>query len=740
MYADDSHLQTISKFVSRGLKLCGKSSLGSRLCKTQSVILDRQWTTRVKPKLTLFHGGSSAEGTATASSDVDRMAVVSGITVVTTGKLDKSDKDLDTCNLFFVESTKNNPGYARLKAAAPHALNHDEFGDFSAVLDDNPNGLYLSSDKFINFLHSANKPPVPGQSKFYYRHGPCLMVEHQNIFGYHRGMPGEHLEADVAFSLVCDQWPEEVNEWITRPRHHNWPVPQLVNKISKQDCHAVAVGDPTSPFCSQEWRISFLLGERELVWNFNDTQIQTYIILKMLLKKYIEPLAPDQLSSYHLKTVMFWLIEEEGNSRWFEENLLICVSDCLDKLQHCIEEGNIEHYFHRKRNLLRYKLRNESERNLVLNEIASIRKGIAAYTLNGGLVKTSKVYKLWCACKGDIGMFIQLCSRDIELTTYFELVKKVNDTRRLHQSQFNIYVNMSACCDSLETLLQITKDLDQTIQTETDIPFLNTMLQFLDILTGLAYFRLSMQERDATKRSNLGEKCRERLVAASSVKDHDLSGILYLATFYFYTNQHLLCQDAVKCAFPKTGRYLYTGRCSTNHGIEFEAGKIILSPEVPVTGEDDEVIHPVFDVVFTKADIDFVPYPVKFECALIPEYGDRFFVYHPCVYAHTLLYLSLCSVRDMDAASETLENLAHIVGNLGVTPQRFRALNLLGFCYSMKGDFSNASCCYIASLQDTFSMRSLVTNAAAFHLVLLLFSLFLKAEKDSDVDVIYKRR
>lgn len=731
MHSEGTDLRTISRYIFRGLKLCGKSAYSSRLCQNQTNLLDTIWAVREKPKLRLYHGGSTAEGTTTTSSDVDRMAVISGIKAITT-----QDYGEDGCqNLFLIDSSKSNPGYVRLLAANPSELKHDDFGDFKIVLDETPNGKYLSNDKFVDFLHSLNAPSESRFSEFYYRHGPCLMVEHLNIFGYHRDTPGERLETDVAFALVLDDWPEEAREWVTRKRCHGWPSQDVIDKISRQECHAVAVGDPTSDTCSQEWRISFLLGERELVWNFNDTQIQTYIISKLLLKKYIDRLAPDQLSSYHLKTIMFWMIEEEGNSQWYEENLLGCISSCLGRLGKCIEKGMIEHYFHRSRNLLRYKLRDASERSLVQNEIAAIINQIAKYTLNGGLIPASRVYKLWSACNGDLKVLIQICSRDVELTTYFNIVMKVNDSRRRFMSLFNMYVNTTACCDSLEVLLMIAEELKSNVAADVDSSCLEITLRFLDIRIGFGYYHLSKQDLDLSNATDLLEKCREKLVAAGEIDD--LSGVLYLATFYFCMGQFTLCQDAVNRGMPQVGRYLYTGRCSKNHGIEIEAGKLIFSPEVPVTGEDDEIIKPAFDIVFTKQDTEYVPYIVKFECALLPEIGDRFFVYHPCVYSYGLKYLTHTTKRDTDQANHSLECLAQVVRDLGITPQRFRALNLLGHCYALKGDLNNAISCFLESLQDTASMTG-VTNAAAYHLVLLLFGTFLKAEKDES-EIIYTR-
>ena len=734
MSSDEADLQKISRFISRDLDLIGKNAYSTWICKNQSKLLDLIWTRRTK--LQQFQGGSTAEGTATATSDVDRMVVLSNIKVLTSSLVPDSDD-----NLFYMDASTGNPGYVRLAPVNTTTMHHADFGNFQNVLDECSDGIFLSSDKFVSALHSTTSPPVPSYSKYCYRHGPCLMVEHQNIYGYHNDRPGELLEADAAFALVCDKWPEEALEWQTRKRHHDWPNRDLVDKISRQDCHAVAVGDPTSEFRSLEWRVSFLLGERELVWNFNDTQIQCYIILKNLLKKCIDPILPDQLSSYHMKTLMFWLIEEEGLARWTDENLLLCIQDCLSRLARCIEKGSLQHYFHRTRNLLRYKLRTSSERDLARRKIEEINHQIIIYVINEGLGQTSRVHRRGVACHGNVEMLTEICLKDIEMSTYFTLCKKVNDTRRLFQSLFNIYANTTDCCDPLNVLLSISEELENNAPNDVDTAYLTNTRHFLNIRIGMGYYRRAIQAATDTSRSQLHSKCLEYFNAGMSLDI--LSRTLYLATFYYCVNDYSLCEKAVLQVVSKPGRYLYSGRCSALYGIEIEDGNILQTPDIPVTGEDDEIIKPVFDVVFSKEDVDFVPYAIKFDCALVPEYGERFFVFHPMVYAYGLLYFTHFMVGDIESAKKALKCLAKMVQDSGPTSQRYRALNLLGFCYSLNGELDNALSCYSSSLLDTAGMVG-VRNAAVYHLAVLAFgvfrTLFPEREKPGDAEVIYKRK
>ena len=110
-----------------------------------------------------------------------------------------------------------------------------------------------------------------------YRHGPSATVTNEDTYGHITGKLGSNLEQDFVHALYYDEWPIEAVQWLQRKRKFDWPSRELIEKIQKLNCHAVPVGDVMS---STQWRVSYLLQERELVWAFNDTQIQCFVLLK----------------------------------------------------------------------------------------------------------------------------------------------------------------------------------------------------------------------------------------------------------------------------------------------------------------------------------------------------------------------------------------------------------------------------------------------------------------------------
>ena len=124
--------------------------------------------------------------------------------------------------------------------------------------------------------------------------------------------------------------------------------------------HLVAVGHHLSPMKEVQWRISFSIAERTLVWSFNHTQIQCYAFMKLILKEFIKVNSTENtkgvLCSYFIKTFLFWQFEETDQSFWQKKNLRGCLVFLLREFYKCIKEGVLCHYFIWKFNLLEVKL------------------------------------------------------------------------------------------------------------------------------------------------------------------------------------------------------------------------------------------------------------------------------------------------------------------------------------------------------------------------------------------------
>lgn len=133
----------------------------------------------------------------------------------------------------------------------------------------------------------------------------------------------------------------------------------------------VAVGHQGSDTQAIEWRLSLSKTEHLLTKSFNHVQMKCYVLMKLLLKWIIQPQVKDALSSYHIKTVMFWMSEEHERSFWMSENLNECLMVSLRKLRSYVENKCCPNYFIPGVNLLERKL-NGDIHHIVLNALDDI--------------------------------------------------------------------------------------------------------------------------------------------------------------------------------------------------------------------------------------------------------------------------------------------------------------------------------------------------------------------------------
>ena len=308
---------------------------------------------RLRSKLNydnLYFTGSKAEGLDLPGSDEDYMFGRNNLMKMKV--IQSLDEDMDpSANIStFLMSTENvPPGFALLEyLPQPHNSMHPFLYDACQI----KNGIVnLSSDLIVqNSVHDiSNICPLIQKVK---RQGPSAEI----------WTPLDDLSdsgIDSVFSIHCPFWPDECLEWVHRPRHFGWPTSQDILSITDFGFHLVPIGHPNSDTKQMEWRLSFSIAERTLVWSFNHVQIQCYAVMKILLKEFIKVRCNPQnqvLCSYFIKTFLFWKYETTELNFWCENNIRECIVYLLAEFSKCIREGLLRHYFIPRFNLLAVKL------------------------------------------------------------------------------------------------------------------------------------------------------------------------------------------------------------------------------------------------------------------------------------------------------------------------------------------------------------------------------------------------
>ena len=179
-----------------------------------------------------------------------------------------------------------------------------------------------------------------------------------------------HGSFDIVPSLSCSGFPAIANGWKTRTEGKSWPCPKTVEDILESGFHLVPKtsklpgSDPTLSF-----RIAFSNAEKLLASSFTVFQRECYRVFKMY---YYERLKrdPKVLTTYHLKTVFFWVLEATDSTVWKEENRAYCCMLLFNYLLTALLESNLPHYFIPQNNLFQYL--NEEDLKIDMYEIEKI--------------------------------------------------------------------------------------------------------------------------------------------------------------------------------------------------------------------------------------------------------------------------------------------------------------------------------------------------------------------------------
>lgn len=248
--------------------------------------------------------GSQGEGLNLNGSDLDLMFIDRWAHVYQS-KADVVIKGKGTPIMMYTEDTP--PCFTQLYLITNHQNKTMSSISVSLLnmLDSNHLGLAISS-KLYKLSH---KSITSWSTKI---HGPCLSDN-----------SGEFV---MAYCLKCDKWICQAKPWVSRPRTV-WPSPELISEIVSCGVLFVPIGCKGSVNENLEWRISFSVAEKILIFSFSYSQLLCYALLKLLFKEIIEKQEDLKglLCSYFLKTLMFWILEETDHYLWRPDNLIPCL-------------------------------------------------------------------------------------------------------------------------------------------------------------------------------------------------------------------------------------------------------------------------------------------------------------------------------------------------------------------------------------------------------------------------------
>ncbi|XP_077868706.1 uncharacterized protein LOC100377009 [Saccoglossus kowalevskii] len=179
---------------------------------------------------------------------------------------------------------------------------------------------------------------------------------------------------DVTLALRCQNWPDISRPWITRQRL--WPDANTVQKIVDDGCHVVPKAYPgEGGDVDLDWRLSFSLAERTLALSVNEIQRNCYLVLKSFWRRFLKK--PKVLSSYHLKTTLFWRCEKIPPIQWTKENMGERFLELIDDIIAGLTKRNIPNFFIPENNMLSHVL--ETDILEVLEKVKDVRRNPLAY-------------------------------------------------------------------------------------------------------------------------------------------------------------------------------------------------------------------------------------------------------------------------------------------------------------------------------------------------------------------------
>ena len=617
--------------------------------------LDDHLTTGVRATAVYFTG-SKAEGLDLPGSDIDYMFDVNDKFNIKMVQTSQDTNDSSSRNILHVCTENVPPGFAILRLDA-HC--HDSL---LLRVSQGINGVpHLSSVLFMReCLHNENQTNATFAIQ-----GPSLETwcEYEDT---------SESGTDYVPSLHCQFWPSGAMEWIQRPRHYGWPTSRDIADITNFGCHLVPIGHPLSLRKEMEWRISFSVAERTLVWAFNHVQIQCYAILKIILKEFIKINCNPQnyvLCSYFIKTFLFWKFENTETSFWRVGNFRDNIIFLLIEFRQCIQEGILRHYFFPRFNLLSIKLTRDAQKELLQVLGTIIQCDIAV------LGECSTLRQVW-------SHFITTDGRD-------EISKMRNE---------NIVRNDECAMRYLGSLFDNIMNDFESIIPQTPVSLYGTPLASLALKHYAWISNISALQPFSTNR----DVYKLHLIANNDISSVDISTYkLLYAMVLLMKGDYTACLRTVNnvlSRIPPYALYMSAGEIISSNKSKSLYEQIYQESDIDIMKRTRTSW--LIDMRFMQDMLDNVPLAIHIELSFCdPVIGVKVSPFTFAYYLMFLCYHELRQYRDRDRALRLLLDVVNNPEQHGVLT--YHSYNIAGHCLLLAGQRDRAREIIIRSYQFT---------------------------------------
>ena len=597
----------------------------------------------------MYFTGSKSEGLDLPGSDEDYMTDMNKtFKIKVTQSLDENNDAFPYNTLFM--STENVPlGFALLQHLQQPRLHSILY----SVSQNMYGRQYLSSDLFVKHFVSV----------FRYMNIPYLQsIQKQGPSAecWLSGQSTSESGTDAVFCIHCPFWPNESSEWVHRLRHFSWPTSQDISTITTFGFHLVAVGHPHSPTKLMEWRISFSMAERTLVWSFNHVQMQCYAVMKIILKQFIKSRCSTQnqvLCSYFIKTFLFWKYETTELNFWRENNLRECIKYLLAEFSKCIQEGVLRHYFIPRFNLLSVKLTRAAQTELLQLFDIIIQSDISILKECRTLCNVCSKFYQWRENKNDIiseNKRENLMGNDMCMISTDLLSFRIIGINQMHDNFCNV--------------------ISQILALSCKTPLRTLVLKRCLFEMHLA----SLARTCATGNKGAYQLCR---TAQNNTCSFDIStcklwcAILLLKRGYFLLALNIINQ--VLFSIPPFALY-YSRLIGTSTNQLYQ--DMFLN-------SDDTVIKRarsawMFNLDFTKDMADVVPLAIQIEIYLKDDLPVRL---SPFTCAYYLQFLCYHRMQQYDNRDRALQQLIEVAYNRDQFGEPWISWSIMGHCMLLAG-------------------------------------------------------